>query len=229
MGFVQAIADNATGALLRVTEKFGLSGQGVAHVAQYPSFLGTSDGAYSLGVVSGTMAASLAAGSEIFQFRWTSTTTNAQIQNITFSAVTAGTAFAAGVGIFSAAIARSWSVQGTAGTGVTIGTSNKRRTSFASSNAVAGDIRVATTGALGAGTKTIDTNSFAQLIGNTGTATTGQIVPTDTIFWSRPNTDAYPIFLTNTDGIVIRATVPITGTWTFAVGVDWTEQVLANY
>lgn len=228
MGFVQAIADNVNGTLLRITEKFGLSGQGVAHVAQYPSFLGASDGAYSLGVVSGTMAAALAANSEIFQFRWTSSTTNAQIQNVTFSAVTAGVAFAAGVGIFSATLARGWSVQGTAGAAVTIGAFGKRRGTFVSSNAVAGDIRVATTAALGAGTKTFDTNSFAQLVGNTGTATTGQILP-QTIFWARPNTDAYPMLLTNTDGFAIRATVPITGTWSFAVNVDWTEQVLASY
>jgi hypothetical protein len=66
-------------------------------------------------------------------------------------------------------------------------------------------------------------------MGTSGTATTGQIVGSDAVLWNRPEADSYPLLFAQNEGFIIRATVPATGTWAFAVTVDWNEQVIGNY
>jgi hypothetical protein len=170
------------------------------------------------------MAAGLASGSEIFQFRWTSATSNCQIQRVRFSAQCAGTAFVAGVCNFNMRLARTWSADGSGGTALT---PSKRRASMAATSI--GATRIATTGALTAGTKALDTGNVASIVASAAAATTASIVAPGTVMWDRPNVDSYPILLVQNEGFVLTAQVPGTGTWTYAVAVDWTETLLANF
>ena len=56
-----------------------------------------------------------------------------------------------------------WTAAGTGGTAVTLSAGNKMRTSMGSSLVASGDMRIATTAALGAGTKTLESNSMCAL------------------------------------------------------------------
>jgi hypothetical protein len=212
--------------LARIGQKLGVSGtsEGVLHAALYPATLSTSDGAYSVGGVSGTIAAGAAANSEVFTFRWTNAASTCQVQRVTFSAQCAGTAFAAGLCSFSMKVARSWTVDGAGGTALT---PSRRRASMPSS--VLTRTAIASTGAMAAGTKTFDSANFAAIAASAGTSTTQQIVNPGTVLWARPETDGYPLLLVANEGFSVLATVPITGTWTCAVSVDWTETLLANF
>jgi hypothetical protein len=142
------------------------------------------------------------------------------------------TAFTAGMTIFDAIIARSWTVNDTGGAAVawTVTGSGRRRAGLAGSNfATAGEIRAADTGVLTAGTRTLDTNAIASVCGST-TATAGTVLcpPTDLLF-NAALAGTYPIVLGNNEGLVVRATVPATGTWTMAVSVDWEEWRSSRY
>lgn len=215
--------------LHRVLGKDGATQLGVdsqtfaARVTHRPMMVG-SRGAYSLSASSGTMAAGLAANSEIFQFRWTSSSLYALLRSVRLEAGSIA-AFAAGVGIFGMRMARSWSADGTGGTAVSFGTNDqKKRTSFATTAAPSAlGVRIASTAALGAGTKTLDANDFAGLAtGVTATAGVTLLTP-GTYLWERNTGDEWPIVLAQNEGFVIRATVPATGTWTFNVDMEWNE------
>jgi hypothetical protein len=230
MAFGTKILDSAANTVARITQKFGIAGsnEGVLHVAQYPIALTTSEGSYKVGLVSGTMAAGLAANAEVFQFRWASATLNCALRSVKLSATVAGTAFAAGAPSFKMTPARSWTVAGSGGTAATLtGNNLKSRTDFATT--VVGDVRIASTAILGLGTKTLDSSDVGAIVGVSGTATTGQIVPPGTDLYNRYSSDEYPILLEANEGFAIRATVPATGTWTFAVTVEWTETLVATF
>ena len=66
------------------------------------------------------MAAGLAAGSDIYQARWTSTPQLAIIWGVQLDGFFASTAFVAGFGKFVLTIARNWSVDGGGGTAATL-------------------------------------------------------------------------------------------------------------
>jgi hypothetical protein len=230
MAFGTRLLDGAGTVLGKLSQKYGIAGstEGVLHVAQYPVAFGAADGAFKSGLVSGTMAAGLAAGSEVFQLRWTSATFYCLVRSVKLSATVAGTAFAAGAPQFNLHIARSWTVDGSGGNAATLtGNSLKARTDFNTS--VMGAIRVASTAALVVGTKTNDASAISSVFGVTGTATTGQIVAPDTALYNRVTPDEYPVLLESNEGLVIKATVPATGTWSLAVSVEWSEVAIANF
>lgn len=181
-------------------------------------------GSFSLGGASGIVAAGLAGGSEVFQFRWTSATVLANIRNIRFSAAVDATGFTAGRAVFDLIIARNWTADGTGGAAVTFAANdNKRRTLYNTTAAPSNSgVRIATTAALGGGTKTLDTNALCAIVGGAAAAGTPVIYP-DTVLFGPDLTSEWPITLAQNEGIVIRATVPATGTWSFALAMDWTE------
>ena len=185
-------------------------------------------GAYAWGASTGILPAALAANSEILQFRWTDATRFAVIHKIRISASVTTTMFAAGVPVeIDLVKATGWTGQGTGGTGVTIGTSIKRRTSMGSSLVAAGDIRIATTAALGAGTKTLDANSSSSIVagGPITASLNGTIIMPNTIFWQAKVGDGeHPFIFTANEGFIIRSVaVPATGTWRAAFTIDWAE------
>ena len=197
-------------------------------ITQRPTDVG-SLGAYSLGVITGILPAALAANSEIFQFRWTHASNLCLLRSINISAVVSTTFFAAGVPVqIDAHIARSWTADGTGGTPVVFSTANtnKKRTAFALSSLSDTGVRIATTAALGAGTKTIDTNAFASIVapGPITASLNGQIVQPGTVLWQRNTGDEWPIVFAQNEGFsIVSVAVPATGTWMAAVQVEWIE------
>jgi hypothetical protein len=93
------------------------------------------------------------------------------------------------------------------------------------------EIRVATTAALTAGTKVLDTYDMGWIethsSGGVGSATPiiGSIyLPTLRLFDA--GAGEHPLVLTANEGFVIRATVPATGVWNLGIEVSWSEPEL---
>lgn len=191
----------------------------------------TAYGSFDLGVLTGIIPAALAANSEIFQFRWSDAQALCRINKITLSAAVTTTYFAAGVPVqIDLVKSTAWTAAGTGGTGVTMAATLKRRTgTMNSSLLVAGDCRIATTAALGAGTKTLEGNSLKAIVSGAPitSSLSGQIFPVGTVLFDRADND-YPLILANNEGLSIRSVaVPATGTWTAAVQIQWSE--MAGY
>lgn len=185
-------------------------------------------GHYSWGGLTGIIPAALAANSEIFQFRWADATRYAVIRKVKISACVTTTFFAAGVPVQIGLIrSTGWTVAGTGGTAVTPAALLKKRTSMAATLLAAGDLRIATTAALGAGTKTLDTYSMATLVapGPITASLNGQIIAPNTILWQSEIGDGeYPLVLAQNEGLSIRSVaVPATGTWQASVAIQWAE------
>jgi hypothetical protein len=183
-------------------------------------------GAYRMSLLSGTMAAGLAGNSEIFQFRWTDATRLCVVTSVVFDGLSgSATAFAAGFGKVDMMAARSWTADGSGGSAATItGNNQKQRTSMGTT--LLGAARVASTAALGAGTKTLDSQALGQYSAAFGTGTSVQWIPQFDLFHLDPGGES-PLILAQNEGFVVRATVPATGTWQFGVTVCWTE--VASY
>jgi hypothetical protein len=189
-------------------------------------------GHYSYGGFTGIIPAALAANSEIFQFRWSHASNLAIIRRVTISASVSTTFFAAGVPVQVDLIkSTGWTVAGTGGTGITPAALLKRRTNMGSSTSTAGDIRIATTAALGAGTKTLETYALASILAPGPAAAPGMIFPANTIlFDAEVDSGDHPLVLAQNEGFSIRSVaVPGTGTWTAAVTVDWAEVASTGY
>jgi hypothetical protein len=179
-------------------------------------------GSYAITVKSGVMAAGLAGDSPVLAFRWAPTTTGALalIRRIKFSAWNLGTGFTAGNFVFNFFMARAFSAQDTGGGAVTLTTNNaKLRTAYATTQAA---IQASTTATLSAGTRTKDANSFRTLAGVIANAAFSAMLPEQTeVFRQQPGEQ--PIVLATSEGFVIEATVPATGTWTWGCAIDWDE------
>jgi hypothetical protein len=184
-------------------------------------------GHYGLSLASGVMAAGLAAGAEIVQFRFLHASNCAVIRRVRLYAGGIG-AFAAGAVRFDLIKSLAWTVDGSGGALANVATNNgKKRSSMSTISGSA--LRVATTAALGAGTKTLDAQALCAVGGSTtAVAGTPLITPHDDLF-DADDGNMHPLVLGNQEGFSIRATVPATGTWTFGVDVDFFEDVLANY
>jgi len=188
-------------------------------------------GSYRISIP-GSVSAVLPAGSDIYQSRWTSVNyaliwgvqvSYAMATNFNFGSAEAFKLQT----IFS----RSWTIDGSGGTTANLtGDSNKLRTSMASSSM--GSIRIASSGALGTGTKTNDVQSLGNVLG---------VIPATiyTSFSSLPaclygavsledGGNPAPLVLAKNEGVTIQATVPATGGyWQFGVTMAWSE--VASY
>ena len=204
------------------------------HVVPGPLPVGNGGG-YRLSQTSGTMAASLGANSEIFQLRYvTAAARVALIHGISLSAAVltlpaVSTTIAVGPFVFRAAIARSWTVDGSGGSAATLtGNNQKLRTTHATSEV--STARTASTAALGAGTKTIDAQDIGSVVSSLIFATaagaaSGVLVPKTNLFGEFSGSLAWPVLLANQEGIIIRIATafPATMTWAFTVDVAWSE------
>lgn len=187
---------------------------------------------YQIHGLTGNIAAGAGALSEIGQFRWTSTASRAYIQSVRLDSFRSlGTGFAAGLFNFNLHVARSWSADGTGGTAQTVTGNNAKLRVNAASTAV-GTIRVATTAALGAGTKTFDANPARGIYGVVDNVVNKQFVPPTGVAGGGEGPFLYnaqqhldlPIVLDSNEGFAIRATVPGTGVWEAAFTIIWVEQ-----
>jgi len=210
---IVAEVDGTTFRALRVTPR----------PAEYGAF-----GHYRICMVSGTMAAALAANSDIFLFRWGDTTRLAVVYEVVISAGANVAASAAAITSLELFFARTFTASGTGGTPATLsGNNQKMRTSMGTT--LATDIRCATTTALGAGTKTLDAQSLSGVAVGiwTGALTTGlsgQFVPRTPLI----DVDGgfkHPIVFAQDEGFAIRNGIifPAALTWNFAVSVAWLE------
>lgn len=181
-------------------------------------------GSYSTTVKSGIMAAGLAGNAPIVAFLWkpaTVPTSLCLMRRMKFSMYNLGTGFAAGDVLFEWYVARAFTVQDTGGGAATLtGNNAKMRTSHATTQAA---IQVSATATLTAGTRTLDTNPLRALQSVAGTSAFGSIVlPETEVFRAQPGEQ--PLILAGSgEGVVIQATVPATGTWTFYASFDWDE------
>lgn len=200
-------------------------------------------GSYQIEAISGSMAAGLAAGSTIFSVRWTDATKFMLLRRLSMDARILGTAFTAGATLFDLIIARSFTVSDSGGTSVLpTGNSQKRKTSFGVT--LLGDLRISSTAALTAGTRTLDGSSIINIRGHVpatstsaplisagsgggasaaaGAATSGYAaLPID--LFAPDFAGEWPIVLATNEGFIIRATVPATGVWDFSVTMEWSE------
>jgi len=191
-------------------------------------------GSYGLSVVTGTLAAALAANALVFAARWGDATRLAAIHSLRWRFIPL-TPFTAATltdhTSFDALIGRTYSATHTGGTALTLtGNSFKRRASMGST--LFTDLRIATTAALGGGTITLDPHPFAQSIRkgnrvNPAAATEEVIMPnTDGGNWSPDVVNGEcPIILAQNEGIVLRnRTVwPAAGTGIVLVEMNWSE------
>jgi len=185
-------------------------------------------GHYRIAMTSGTMAVSLGANAELFQFRWPDATRFAVVFRIFFSAGANVAATGAALASFRATLARAWTGAGTSGTRATMtGNNQKLRTSMGTS--LVNDIGISTTAGLGAGTKTLDAQDIGGVaVGiGTGAITVSPsliIVPYVEFHNTYADEDHPPVFAQN-EGFVIRsgAAMPAGMTWHFTAGCAWAE------
>jgi hypothetical protein len=168
---------------------------------------------------SGIMAAGLAANSPIYAFYWPASLIGL-VRRVRLNAWTLGTAFAAGLATFDLFAARIFTAPYGGGAAADLsGDHASLRTSMSTSLA---NIMVATTAALTPGTRTLDPDPIdsrtvnAPVVVNT-TFTAGAL----TLFEKLQ--DEHPLMHVTNEGFVIRATVPATGLWSFAVTTEWDE------
>jgi hypothetical protein len=179
----------------------------------------------------GTIGAALAANSEILQFRFVSGTKSfALVYRVMFDGmgvVAVGTAIGpVGFNMFPA---RGWTAAGSGGTRIAT-TGDNLQTETALTNSQVNDIGIATTGALTAGTKTLDANAQGQALGGilTGAATTSQALGTivqPQPLWDALNAGGQPLVCANQEGFVIRTTHvgPAALTYTAGFTIVWCE------
>lgn len=225
-----AVLEGATSAALA---EVGAAAAKGLHMIAKPNDAGAL-GHYRISVVTGTLAAALAASAVIFSARWGDATRLALITSLRtrFLPLTVfTTATLTDHTSVDAYIGRSFSAAHTGGTALTLtGNNNKMRASMGSS--LFSDMRIATTAALGGGTITPDAQPFSQSIrkGNRTNAAAGTeetYLPTA----DGMNVDfdtargEHPILLAQNEGIVIRnRTVwPAAGTGILLVEMAWSE------
>jgi hypothetical protein len=181
-------------------------------------------GIYSKALLSGTMAAGLAAGSTVYSWRWG--TAGGQLGVVLRSVLDglAGSATAFTAGFFSYRVfqARTFTASDTGGTAGTLtGSNSKLRTSMGTT--LLTDVRIASTAALGAGTRTLDTDAVAQISGTIGVVVSVQYLAQVQLFGEAVESGGMPIVCAQNEGFIHQATVPATGTWQFGVTTKWAE------
>jgi len=209
-------------------------GHHAARVSIRPSDPGVY-GEYSFAVNSGVMAAGLAANAPVFAFRWATNSIFALIKNVRFTAATDGTAFAQGSVIIDLIRATGFTVQDTGGASISLaGKSQALSTRMGASQiqiaaSATGQIAVANTATLTAGTRVLDNNAMGILVSSVGAVPANFVSMQPGLLFDRLDPRKNPLELAMNEGFVIRATVPATGTWKFGVEVDWDEVDPARY
>lgn len=195
-----------------------------ARIGERPLHLG-SRGSYSVGVESGIIPAAVGSNVELFQWRWLSQTAYCVLRTVKISACVSLTPFGAGVPVgLEMRTANQWTGQGTGGTPFAqLGDDWKKRSRLPPSGLIGADIRIASTAALGAGTKVLSGVASRIVNGHPALAVTDIIKPA-TILWERDTSDGAAFYFKHSQGFVIRVIeVPPTGTWRLAVAVEWAE------
>lgn len=183
-------------------------------------------GGYRYSGVSG-LVTGVAANGELFQMRWSDTANLALIDYVRVRS-TLTTAFTAAQELIHEIIlAAAWSVSGTGGTAITPSATNlAKRSSFPQSKI--GDMRIASTAALGVGTKTLYGNALAAQHGWAGAQ--GQTAIDLTIDLTNGGAE-YPVVLAQNEGLVIRNGVAMGagGVMKTSVEIAWREIAASKF
>lgn len=205
-------------------------------VSQRPVQYG-AQGLYRFSGQTGTIAAALAANSEIFQFRWTSSTHFALVYRCYVSAGANVAATAAALVALRMTLARAWSAAGSGGTRVTTtGDNLKTKQSMGTSLLAASDLGIATTGALTAGTKTLDSADVGGVVAGIGTGAITTALPLTFLdksdLYTAADAGDGPLVLANQEGVVIRSganAFSAAMTWHAAITFVWAEVLAADW
>lgn len=180
-------------------------------------------GSFRLASFSGLIAG-LAANDPVFSFRWGDATRFALIRFLKIQAAVI-TGFTAAQEIaFDAILARSFTASDSAGTAITLSGSNqKKRTSLATS--LVTDARIAAAVTLTAGTRTLDSQAFLNVVAKTlAAAATVQDASLSSEYDVRVG-EMYPIVLAQNEGFIVRNIIALgaAGTIRLSVQVEWDE------
>ena len=191
-------------------------------------------GFYQASMVSGTIAAALAASAVLFAFRWGDATRLAALSSlkVNFKPLTPFTAATLTDFGFDAFTGRAYSASHTGGTAATL-TGNSFKTRTSQGTTLLTDMRMATTGALGGGTVTLDGQALTSSLGypqrvNPAAATEEVLAAIPVINWSADTANGgHPLIFAASEGFVIRnRTVwPAAGTGILQVECRWAEVV----
>lgn len=186
-------------------------------------------GRYSLSTLTGVYSG-LAAGSELFQMRWTNPQFMMLIWRVSVSVAASVAASSAGQVDRQLVISRGWTASGSGGTPLT--QFPQLRNSFPAS--LVGDCRVATTAALGTGTKTLDANGVGIAAGTMGASAAGAlgtVVAKVPLFDATSGTNTYPLIIGVNEGISVRMVTaePSGASLITYVDVDWSEVPVTGY
>ena len=224
-----AVIEGGTSAALAEVGQVAFSAQ---HVTTKPLAPSASLGSYRIAATTGTLAAALAASSQLFYLRWTDATRffvlhkfRAQFQVLT--PFTAATLTDFGFDLHKATAVSA----GGGGTDLGALVKTKMRTTMGASLLdAAGLMRISTTANLTALT-TLDALPIAQSLGDTqwvnpAAGTEEQNVNTPTLeYWVDMASGEYPLVLAQNEGLVLRnRTVwPAAGTGLVQVEMAWSE------
>jgi hypothetical protein len=181
-------------------------------------------GAFQMSMASGgltTVAAGTASAGTVYSFRYApGTDTVCVVKRVSLNWVQT-TAFGAAQQMgFALYAARSFSGADSGGTAATLtGNNNKMRTSLATSGV--SNVNIGSTGALTAGTRTLDAQPLSQInfwVAGVGT----QLATTEMMTY---DINDYPLVLANQEGFVIlnQVLMGASGVGTLVVNVEWFE------
>lgn len=187
-------------------------------VVQRPVEHGAGPGHFRVKATTGLLAATLAANAPLLSVRYSGAhsliLTGCRLSVAVSGAITA--AVQTGLELVKAT---AWTVNDSGGSAVT--SFSKTRTSYGTSGIA--DMRISTTAALTAGTRTLETFGFAGVVFGTGTAVgTTALPPTEII---DPNSYDHPMVFTANEGFVLRMSHagPATGTFVVNAELRWSE------
>lgn len=201
-------------------------------------------GHYAAVLTTGTVGAGMAALGELVQMRWIDATRFCVIQEVqVLEFRNVATAWTAGRFLFDLVRSTAWSADGSGGGVVSVADPQLQlRAATMGASLFSTGFRLATTAALGAGTKTFDTLPMGATFGHVdAVAVKGHIPQSNVVTTAGPNSGPgvvlwksdngngeHPIVLASnggstSEGISIRATVPATGTWAASFLVKWAE------
>lgn len=198
-------------------------------------------GSYRLALFSGIVAAGMTGPLSIWQMRWFVSGYNALIRRVRFMAMTDSVAFAQGSAIFALHKATKFTVLDTTGgataptiTGKDQAKSSRFGPSQLQSTGPSGTaqqafviLSTAATGLTG-GTKTLDSNPIAVMLGSVGANPLMRIAEGNLIDPTEAGRE--PEELSINEGLVLRCElIAATGTWKFCVEVEWDEVDPARY
>jgi hypothetical protein len=190
---------------------------------------GINGGHYSIGTMTGLIAAGIASGAQVFQVRWADSSKLFVLKKLLIQCSTA-TGFAATTlgAPLELIVGHGSTANGSGGTALApTSLSNKLRSSMATTAfATSGEIRIATTAALTAATgQTLEASPLNSCMG----ADNRTLVTTPPFeLFSQRDFGVHPLILQTGDTLAIRTNSPAaTGTWYMSVSMSWAE--VASY